>query len=312
MFFLYGMLQDGDALNPLTNNNVIDTVSVSNGIYGHLNLLDKISTANNVFDMEKPTTWTEDTLLDCTFNDTINGGEISAFAGYVDRLEIQRKEKDTDTWVTLQNIRKDPVTGILNTVFRFIDPYAKNNTIYDYQIVSIDNNGNTGFAFQSEILSRFERNLLVDADHIYDATIENSYSSDRNQVAAVYQPYGSKYPFVAYNAVINYDSGQITTILMAPTSQNRTVSYIDRQGQVDIRKEFNAWLTNGKVKAYKDFNGEFKLITVANNVTNSFYKELGNGLCSTTFNYIEVGDFSQKSLDKLNITDNFFIQFGSN
>ena len=61
--------------------------------------------------------------MDCTFNDTINGGEISAFAGYVDRLEIQRKEADSDTWVTLQNIRKDPVTGVLNTVFRFIDPY---------------------------------------------------------------------------------------------------------------------------------------------------------------------------------------------
>lgn len=131
----------------------------------------------------------------------------------------------------------------------------------------------------------------------------------REQSSAVYVPYGSKFPFVAYNAVTNYDTGSITAVLLSPTSNSETHSSLDRKAQVKLIEEFNTWLTNGRAKILKDFNGKLKLINVINPVPNSYYKELGNGLASTTFNFVEVGNMTQEYLDKLGMINKFDLKY---
>ena len=310
MFFLYNMLMDSSAVNTTGNNVNIDTIKISNGIFDHLNLLNVISTQTNVFDYDIPTEWTENTMMNAIFNGSVDAGTLGDFVGLVDHLEIQRQEIGSNEWITLQKIYKNYETGELKASFVMEDTYAQNDTLYTYQIVPVDIYGNVGVALQQDVLSKFNDAYIADANHIYKITNEYTINSmQREQSSAVYTPYGSKFPFVAYNAVTNYDSGSITAILLAPTSQNEINSSIDRKAQVKLVEEFNAWLTNGRAKILKDFNGQLKIINVINPVPNSYYKQLGNGLASTTFNFVEVGKIKQEHLDKLGMTNKFELKY---
>lgn len=303
MFFLYDTLKDNNSMGFATNSTFVNTVKIANGIFDHLNLLEQITNFTVI-----PTEWTDETLLDATFNGNINAGQISQFVGTIDHLEVQRQEVGTNEWVTLQILYKDS-TGNVPVDFTMYDTYEKNNTLYTYQIVPVDIQGNQGTALQQEVLSIFNDAYIADAKHIYKITYEYALGSmQKNQTNAVYTPYGAKYPTVVYNSVNRYDSGSITAILLAPTSESATSSYIDRVAQVNLVNEFNSWLANGQAKILKDFNGNLKVITVINPISNSYYKELGNGLASTSFNFVEVGKFSQNYLDKLGMTNKFDIK----
>jgi hypothetical protein len=304
------MFSDVNSLTPTANNTSINTVRISNGIFDHLNLLNILYVISNVFDTTIPTEWTEETLLDCTFKGTIDGGSIGQFIGYVDHLEVQRQEVGTNEWITLQKIYKNTTTGILNASFTMNDTYAQNNTIYEYRIVPVDTNGVFGIAISQQVLSLFENAYIADASNIYKITNEYAVSNAQtNQKSALYEPYGSQFPFVAYNAVTKYDSASVTAILLSSTSESRISSYIDRMAQVNLVKEFNTWLTNGRAKILKDFNGKIHLITVHNPIPNNYYKELGNGIASTSFDYVEIGNITQTYLDKLGMTNRFPIEY---
>ena len=310
MFFLYNMLMDNNAVNTTGNNTNIDTIQISNGIFDHLNLLNVISTQTNVFDYDIPTEWTENTIMNAAFSGSVDAGSLGDFVGYVDHLEIQRKEINSNEWITLQKIYKNYETGEIKASFIMEDTYGANDTLYTYQIVPVDIYGNVGYALQQDVLSEFNNAYIADANHIYKITNEYTINSmQREQSSAVYTPYGSEFPFVAYNAVTNYDSGSITAVLLAPTSQSEIHSSIDRKAQVKLIEEFNSWLTNGRAKILKDFNGRLKIINVINPVPNSYYKQLGNALASTTFNFVEVGKMEQVHLDKLGMTNKFELKY---
>nr|DAT76338.1 MAG TPA: hypothetical protein [Caudoviricetes sp.] len=307
MFFLYDTLKDQNLMNFTANSTLVDTIKIANGIFDHLNLLEQITNSTTI-----PTEWTDQTLLNVTFNNSINGGQISEFIGNISRLDIQRKEFGTNEWITIQSLYKDNI-GHISTEFTMYDTYEKNNTLYTYQIVPVDAQGNQGTAIQQDVLSVFNDAYIADANNIYKITYEyNLGSIQKNQTNAIYTPYGAKYPTIVYNSINRYDSGSITAILLAPTSQNETMAYLDRNAQVKLVEEFNTWLANGKAKILKDFNGNLKVITIINPVSNNYYKELGNGLASTSFNFVEVGDFSQQYLDKLGMTNKFNIMTKTN
>lgn len=307
MFFLYDTFKDQNALDFTANSTLVDTIKIANGIFDHLNLLEQITNSIII-----PTEWTDKTLLNATFNGTLDAGSLSEFIGNIDHLEIQRQKVGTNEWITLQSLYKTN-NGSVPTEFTMNDTYGENNTLYTYQIVPVDAQGNQGIALQKDVLSIFNDAYIADANHIYKITYEYSLGTiQKNQTNAVYTPYGAKYPTVVYNSVNRYDSGSITAVLLAPTSQSETKSYLDRNAQVKLVEEFNIWLANGKAKILKDFNGNLKVITVINPISNNYYKELGNGLASTSFNFVEVGDFSQQYLDKLGMTNKFNIKEKTN
>lgn len=309
MFFLYDMFYDVNALNPVGHNFLFDTIKISNGVFTQLSLLSEITSGTNVFDTTQPTEWDEYTLLNPTFNNSIEGGSISDFIGYVDKIEIQRQEEGQNEWITLYTIYKNQQTGQINANFRMEDTSAKNNTKYLYQVVPVDAQGNVGTALSQEVLSIFNNSYIVDGTHTYLLTNEYEIgNAQTNQQSTMYTPYGSKYPFIAFNAQTKYDSGSLTAILLSPTSQSEVSSYIDRDAQVKLKEEFNNWLTNGRAKIWKDFNGNFKIIAITDAVSNEYYKELGNGIASTTFNFVEIADFTQQYLDRLGISNSFLFE----
>ena len=308
MFFLYDFFQDSNAINFTSNDLSINGIQISNGIYEHMNLLNVLNISENLFDTTTPTIWNDNTLLNCNFINNINGGSISDIIANVSKIEIQRQEVGTTEWITLQTIYK--VDDELQASFTMYDTYNKNNTLYEYRILPIAIDGTNGASISKQVLSQFCGAYICDANNIYNITDEYTLDSISTvQKSVVYEPYGRKYPIVAYNATTQYRQGQTSAILLAPTSKSTINSYIDKFAQVNLVSEFNSWLSNRRAKIIKDFNGNFRIVTIHSNISNDYYKVLGNAIASTTFNWVEMGEFTQEYLDQLGMTEQFELEF---
>ena len=51
------------------------------------------------------------------------------------------------------------------------------------------------------------------------------------------------------------------------------------------------------------------IVSVHNSISNEYFSELGNGLASTSFDWIEISDFTQTNLNKTGMVNNFNINF---
>lgn len=214
---------------------------------------------------------------------------------------VTLKRKDTtnnSTTITLETLNEGnvPIVG-----YYFYDYYTKTNAIYEYQI-TIGNQVET-----VEVLSQFCGAYIADGEQAFEIDAEWERGSfSQVQQSAIYEPYGAKYPVIAYNAVTNYRKGTDSCIVFnQPYAYNRSNDYIDRINQTKKQKAVNEFLTNRKPKVIKDFNGDIALVSIVDVVGNSFVKELGNTLATTQFNWVEVGDFDDDTFRKLGITNSF-------
>ena len=307
MFFGYSFYQDSTSLDFTTNNLAINGVKVSNGIFDNVALNNILHLSEDVYDTTTPYVWDSNIVMNCNFNESINGGNIGDIIETTSQLKLQRREVGETEWITLITIYKNTVTNEIEANFTMFDSYAKNQTYYEYRILPIDLDGNEGTSLSEQVLSCFNGVYICDANNIYNIMLEYGYGNLTNiQKSAISEPIGSTKPFVIYNAQTNYDSGTINTMLLAPTS---IYNDIDRPAQVRLKTEFSNWLRNHRAKILKDFNGELKVITITGNISQSPIKELGNGLASFSFDYVEVGEMTQNSLEYLGMLEQFDLEY---
>lgn len=212
-------------------------------------------------------------------------------------LEVQRQELGDTKWITLATILYDDI--VYNT-FNIFDRLAGSNRIYLYRLVLVAPDGTRTVGDSTEVLSKFTNTYICDGETSFKLTNEWTESeSKRVYKSGLYEPYGSKYPVVVNNAVLGYDAGTTSAmVLSANTEQDK---HIDRYGEVKLAKQFADFLTNRKPKVLKDFNGNLRIITIQSNISRNYVKELGNGICSTSFSWVEISDFSQSNIDKIGL-----------
>ena len=84
-------------------------------------------------------------------------------------------------------------------------------------------------SYTQTVVSTFYKSYIADTTEIYPLYEDWKRSGAQTiQKSAIYEPYGSVFPFVAYNALTKYKQGTDTAILLASTSQQQTSSYIDQ------------------------------------------------------------------------------------
>lgn len=234
-------------------------------------------------------------------NNVYLGGASGLFYVYVKERDIviQRKNlTENGDFVTLVSLDSKG-----DKEYSFVDYYTKTNTVYEYEIIQ-------GNLFETvQVLSQFCGAYIADGTKAYDIEDEwEKSSAQRVQKSVLYEPYGRKYPVVAYNAITNYRSGTDTAILRAKSNvDNITNDHIDRFAQTKLTKEFNDFLTNRKVKVIKDFNGDIAIVNIIEAIPNNYVKELGNTLATTQFSWVEVGDFTDSDFKQLGITNSFYL-----
>lgn len=212
-------------------------------------------------------------------------------------LEVQRQELGDTKWITLCTV---PYDDIVYNTFNIFDRLAGSNRIYLYRLVLVAPDGTRTVGDPTEVLSKFTNTYICDGETSFKLTNEWTESeSKRVYKSGLYEPYGSKYPVVVNNAVLGYDAGTTSAmVLSANTEQDK---HIDRYGEVKLAKQFADFLTNRKPKVLKDFNGNLRIITIQSNISRNYVKELGNGICSTSFSWVEISDFSQSNIDKIGL-----------
>lgn len=234
--------------------------------------------------------------------------DLSSVSSAYEHISISYKEKGEIEWITIQNVSSSEMGDNKQLTFDF--SYCGNNRIYDFKLDVYATNGTILIEETKTVLSQFNNNYICDNNLIYDITNENKINSAQlTSKNSFYEPYASKYPMISRNAITEYREGQTTAVLLAKTSLSMIDANIDRFAQVKLVREFNNWLSNGRAKIIKDFNGDLIFVAVVDAVTNDYYKELGNGIASTSFSWKEIGDFNNKDFNKLGMINNFNINY---
>lgn len=213
-------------------------------------------------------------------------------------IAVQRRAVGETLWITLQTFSSVPANIEMD------DRYAAAGVTYEYRVVLYNGVSAPIAIYAGEILSTFYDTYICDATTSYKLTNAWSVASaKRNRPSAVYEPYGAKYPTVAYNAVTNYDSATTSAILLAPES---TVSArLNPYKQTALMRAFNQWATNGEAKILKDFNGGIWVVAITDAIQTAYSTELANALGTTSFDWVEIGDFTQASLTALGLLNKF-------
>ena len=292
----YNFLFDKNALDiSPTNIKELTKTKIQNGVFDHINITNNIQVNCNI---NKPQEWDFSTILDCDFNENIDGGNIKALKN-VTSIKIKRRKvisKDDEYSISLSSLNEfDWITiaeVFVNTAedynFKIQDFTNINNEDYEYALVptlgAIE-----GSYITDKIHSEFSGVFICDTDAIYKLYTGVEYGDITSvNPTEVFNAVGSKYPIVVSNGDISYQKGSVKgTIVNVDTLHKEN---INRKDIVNITNSLNSFLKNKKAKILKDWNGNAWLIMVVDNPTISFDNNFGMGVTNISFNWVEQGN----------------------
>ena len=282
MIFLgYNFLQDRYSWQPVPTNLInIEDVKLENGIYDHFNITKDVSFP---YITTYPTGWDLQTQMDADFNGNINAGNIDYVVTQISSIKVKRRKKGEFDWYTLYTI---PVTDPNDIDFVRYDYLAQNGTDYEYAIVPIIGNVEGEYSINS-ITSEFYGIFITDGTSNYKFKENATYSAnERVHQTGVYEPYGSKYPIVISNGDLSYDKGTMDGDVVVYTADEQ----LDRKATVERLQAIKDFLATPSAKILKDFNGNIWLVTLSDNLSLTYYTEVGMGFAKLSFNWSEIGD----------------------
>lgn len=282
MIFLgYNFLQDRYSWQPVPTNLInIEDVKLENGIYDHFNITKDV---NFPYITTYPTGWDLQTQMDADFNGNINAGNIDYVVTQISSIKVKRRKKGEFDWYTLYTI---PVTDPNDIDFVRYDYLAQNDTDYEYAIVPIIGNVEGEYSINS-ITSEFYGIFITDGTSNYKFKENATYSAnERVHQTGVYEPYGSKYPIVISNGDLSYDKGTMDGDVVVYTADEQ----LDRKATVERLQAIKNFLATPSAKILKDFNGNIWLVTLSDNLSLTYYTEVGMGFAKLSFNWSEIGD----------------------
>lgn len=262
-------------------------VESSNGVYDNFD----ITSDTNLIYTESMPSWTTETILNCDFNNNINGGNIEGSISDISQVKLKRRKYGSTNEITLCTI---DVTQSSDLSFSKIDSFCASRETYEYFIVPILSDGAEGSYITNTIDTSFDGIFISDINSIFKLDKEVSYNGRESiQLTGKLQPIGRRYPIIIKNSIVNYEQGSITGLLLGQTfDETRT---IDRKEVVEQINNFNTFLKDGNAKIIKDWNGNIWLIAITDSIPLSYVNSYGMGIATTTFNWSEQGQYDIQS-----------------
>lgn len=222
-------------------------VRLVNGIIDHFNIT---SDTSKIYVETKPE-WDLDTILDCDFDGNIRGGNVGFTLQQVDMIKLKRRLYGTLDWIT---IFKQNVETIDDLNFGYRDYYLKSNQRYEYAIVPCLHGAEFNYII-SEVTTKFNGIFVSDNTDTIRLIGGAMYPSDNiTQQIGILQPYNKQYPKIITNPNIKYRTLTVTGDVLAFDENNALDK--DRTKIIEKRMEWEEFLTNGKPKIVKDWNGD--------------------------------------------------------
>ena len=287
----YDFCKDENTLNPtpLSSSNYNFTM-LKNGIFSHWYLTND---GEYSYSPEEPTVWDYLAIMNENLNGNLQAGNISLLGDDIEGIKIKRRKIDSYDWITLKYIPVDELFE--STTFSFNDYLNQNDTTYEYAFVPIINGVEENY-ITNTIASKFEGVFICDSETIYKFYNGVQYGSlERVQKIGVLEPFGSKYPVVVSNGMINYSKSSLKGTILNNDFEN---SHIIRRKEIAEKREtLLNFFTNKKAKILKDWNGNFWLMNIVDSPSVEFLNNYGMGISNISANWIEIGDpYNQQDL----------------
>ena len=263
---------------------------LKNGIFSHWYVTNN---AEYPYSSEEPTVWDYLTIMNANLNGNLQAGNISLFGDDIEGIKIKRRKIDSYDWITLKYIPEDEL--FKSTTFSFNDYLNQNDTTYEYAFVPIIN-GVEGNYITNTIASKFEGVFICDSETIYKFYNGVQYGNlERVQKIGVLEPFGSKYPVIVSNGMINYSKSSLKGTILNNDFENSHI--IRRKEIIEKRETLLNFFTNKKAKILKDWNGNFWLMIIVDSPSVEFVNNYGMGISNISANWVEIGDpYNQQDL----------------
>lgn len=280
-FVGYNFLADGNSVDPYPTKLVTFTeMGIYRAIYDHVNISDDTTITSNI----PPTQWDYGTILDCNFEGNISGGTIKDFTSGVTQIKIKRRKAGTFDW---QTIRTFDISAPEDLSFAFNDYLTATDTEYEYAYIPVFGSVEGQYAI-STVMSKFDGVFICDANTIFKFNMGVEYgSTDTVQQVGTFSVLGRKYPVVMSNGLANYQTGQLSGLVLPEDYEDTRT--IDRIAITQRRNKLMEFLTNKKPKIIKDRNQNEWLVIVQSPST-SYVNNYGQGIVSASMQWIEIGD----------------------
>lgn len=287
----YDFCKDENTLNPTPlSSSDYNFTMLKNGIFSHWYVTND---GEYPYNQEEPTTWDYLTIMNANLNGNLQAGNISLLGDDIEGIKIKRRKVDSYDWITLKYIPVDELFE--STTFSFNDYLNQNDTTYEYAFVPIINGVEENY-ITNTIASKFEGVFICDSETIYKFYNGVQYGSlERVQKIGVLEPFGSKYPVIVSNGMINYSKSSLKGTILNNDFEN---SHIIRRKEIAEKREtLLNFFTNKKAKILKDWNGNFWLMIIVDSPSVEFLNNYGMGISNISANWIEIGDpYNQQDL----------------
>jgi len=286
----YSPLTDVDIIGMPIDYTELTKVTLMNSI------VDKIYISKNYVTTlpEELPEWSNDTALRTEFkNNSPSAGNVDWILNKIDNIKIKRRLKGSFDYIT---IFKQDINSIADINFIYKDYLLPSGYDFEYALVPCAGDDESSYQF-TEVTTCF--NGLFVSDGTKTMKLYSNYlinTAQDNQLIGTVQPYGSRYPVIIRNPNVNYRSATIQGDILG-LQDDEFVFQMDRKKIVEQKLEWDAFLTNGRMKLVKDWNGNIILGGITTAPTYTYNQASQNGIPTLSFTIMEQGQYNnQKDL----------------
>lgn len=258
----------------------IATLSFRNMVIDELHATRKVLVN---FDWVIPEQWEFETHLHGTFNNTTYAGNIEYSEKIVQRIKIKKRFKGDFDWKTVYE--KD-IKSITDFAVQFIDYLEPSNREIEYAYVAVVSTP-TGLMdtdiSTNSVYSQFDSYFMIGEEISYPLIIDTSNEVTFNRNSNIIVSPGNKYPYVVNNGISRYYSGTLKATFIEFKDSDYDVDH-----GWDYRNHVDSFLSDGRAKILKSFEGDMWLVNVTGNLprkTNNHYQNVSHDI-----QWVECGD----------------------
>lgn len=231
--------------------------------------------------------WDRFTVMVADFEGNCEASQIANIKE-TSHILLRRRESESDDWHTVSVRVVNDASDYLVTYY---DRFNKSGTQYQYVLVPIVSGQPGGYLpgnMTDFVESVFHGIYVADKDVLWGTPFDPSYTKNRIRETNVVTTLASRYPVVVSNGGANYDAGTASGLFVPYIDGSGRPSDIDLKNGLAYRDSFYDFLTDGRPKIFKTFDGLIKIVQIDGEISednSEFYLTP-----ITSFNWVEIGD----------------------
>lgn len=200
-----------------------------------------------------PQEWTFDTVLHALYNGNLHGGNVNFTEEIVESIRIKKRTIYDKKFKTIyeKEIKSNEDFNIYE--LDYFEPVG----IIEYAYVPIISGGEGNYII-NKVDSKFDTYFLCSRDVSYPLIMDTNFNKKLNQRIGVVETWGRQYPVIVKGGNLKYYTGDIECTFI----ENIDCDW-DINNSWKYRNLIYDYLTDGKPKILKDFEGNCYLVAIS-------------------------------------------------